>query len=46
LIRQAAIAPVSRRPTRPTLGSKERRLTAKRIDKTIKQGRKPVEDDS
>jgi ribosome-associated protein len=47
LIRAAAVAPVKRRPTRPTLGSKERRLTAKRVSKTIKQGRsrKPVEDD-
>lgn len=29
LIREAAIAPVYRRPTRPTLGSKRRRLEAK-----------------
>lgn len=29
LIRQAAVPPVKRRPTRPTLGSKRRRLDAK-----------------
>ena len=29
LVREAAIAPVPRRPTRPTLGSKKRRLEAK-----------------
>ena len=29
LIRQAAVAPIYRRPTRPTLGSKRRRLEAK-----------------
>jgi ribosome-associated protein len=42
LIRQAAIAPIYRRPTRPTKGSKERRLLDKRVSKTIKQGRRPV----
>jgi ribosome-associated protein len=42
LIRQAAILPVYRRPTRPTKGSKERRLLDKRVSKTIKQGRRPV----
>jgi ribosome-associated protein len=29
LVREAAIAPIPRRPTRPTLGSKKRRLEAK-----------------
>jgi ribosome-associated protein len=29
LIRRAAVAPVPRRPTRPTLGSRQRRLEAK-----------------
>jgi ribosome-associated protein len=29
LIRRAAVAPVPRRPTRPTLGSKQRRLESK-----------------
>lgn len=40
LIRQAAIAPVYRRPTRPTLGSKQRRLTEKKVNKGIKEGRR------
>ena len=44
LIRQAAIAPIPRRPTRPTLGSKQRRLTAKRVNKIIKNNRGPVDD--
>jgi ribosome-associated protein len=42
LIRQAAIPPVPRRPTRPTQASKERRLTSKRLTKSVKQGRRPV----
>ena len=39
LIREAAIAPVKRRKTRPTLGSKTRRLEAKSHRSAIKQGR-------
>lgn len=45
LIREAAIPPIKRRPTRPTLGSQERRLAAKRVSKSIKQGRRPVGDE-
>ena len=45
MLREAAIAPVTRRPTRPTLGSKNRRLSEKRVTKTIKQGRRPVGSD-
>ncbi|MDR3436895.1 alternative ribosome rescue aminoacyl-tRNA hydrolase ArfB [Telmatospirillum sp.] len=36
LIREASIAPVYRRPTRPTLGSKRRRLEAKGHRSTTK----------
>ncbi|MDB5559038.1 MAG: peptide chain release factor [Enterovirga sp.] len=39
LIRQAAIAPKLRRPTRPTLGSKKRRLEGKTIRSRVKEGR-------
>ena len=39
LIRTAAIAPVKRRPTRPTLASRERRLEAKTRRAGIKRGR-------
>lgn len=39
LVRRAAVAPVKRRPTRPTLGSKERRLEAKSHRAGIKRGR-------
>jgi len=44
MMREAAILPVARRPTRPTLGSKQRRLDSKKAAKTIKQGRRPVGD--
>ncbi|MCC6719850.1 MAG: aminoacyl-tRNA hydrolase [Acetobacteraceae bacterium] len=40
LIRRASVAPVKRRPTRPTLGSKERRLEAKTRRAGIKAGRR------
>ena len=45
LIRAALVAPVARRPTRPTKGSKERRLTAKSVRATTKAGRGRVRDD-
>ncbi len=43
LIRQAAIRPVKRRPTRPTKGSRERRIEGKKRRGGIKQlrGAKP-----
>lgn len=44
LIRRATIAPVKRRPTRPTLGSKERRLESKSRRAGIKAARRPVLD--
>ncbi len=40
LIREAAVRPKIRRPTRPTLASKERRLTGKSIRSTVKSGRR------
>jgi ribosome-associated protein len=36
MIRQAAIVPLTRRPTRPTLGSKRRRLEGKAIRSHVK----------
>jgi ribosome-associated protein len=36
MIRQAAIAPITRRPTRPTLASKHRRLDAKERRSRVK----------
>jgi ribosome-associated protein len=45
LIRQAAVIPVKRRPTRPTLGSRRRRLEAKGHRSTIKNLRGTVSDD-
>jgi ribosome-associated protein len=36
LIRRATIAPVPRRPTRPTAGSRERRLESKKNRSTVK----------
>jgi ribosome-associated protein len=39
LIRQAAVAPKPRRPTRPTLASKQRRLDAKTVRAGIKRMR-------
>jgi len=45
LIRDAAIPPTIRRPTRPTLASKQRRLEAKSIRADVKKGRgKPPAD--
>ena len=45
LLRDALVAPVIRRPTRPTKGSKERRLTAKGVRAGIKQNRGRVSED-
>ena len=39
LIRQAAIEPKRRRPTKPTAGSRQRRLDAKRVRSGLKKGR-------
>ena len=39
LIREAAKVPKARRPTRPTLASKERRLEGKKVRAAIKSGR-------
>jgi ribosome-associated protein len=44
LIREAAILPVTRRPTRPTLGSRLRRLEAKTRRSTIKGLRGPPDE--
>ena len=45
LIRRATIVPIKRRPTRPTLGSKVRRLEAKTRRSDIKAGRgRPASD--
>ncbi|MDA5194715.1 alternative ribosome rescue aminoacyl-tRNA hydrolase ArfB [Govanella unica] len=43
LIREAAVRPKARRPTRPTKGSKERRLKAKTVRAGVKslRGKKP-----
>lgn len=42
LVRRASVAPVKRRPTRPTLASKTRRLEAKTVRSAIKRGRGAV----
>jgi ribosome-associated protein len=39
LIREASVAPKPRRPTRPTLASKRRRLEGKTIRSQVKSGR-------
>ncbi len=39
LIRQAAVPPIPRRPTRPTLGSRQRRLDAKGRRASLKRNR-------
>jgi ribosome-associated protein len=46
LIREAAVVPLTRRPTRPTLGSKKRRLEGKTIRGQIKalRSEKPSHD--
>jgi ribosome-associated protein len=43
LIVSAARIPKTRRPTKPTRGSKERRLSSKRVRSSSKQLRKPPE---
>ena len=40
IIRAALIPPKKRRPTRPTRGSQERRLAAKKRNSAVKQGRR------
>jgi ribosome-associated protein len=45
LIRAAAIVPVKRRPTRPTAGSRERRLEGKARRASIKAGRTSPRDE-
>lgn len=44
LIARALLVPKRRRATKPTRGSTERRLQAKRVDSQKKQGRKKVDD--
>lgn len=44
LIRKALIAPKKRRPTKPTLGSKNRRIKAKKIRGEVKALRGKVDD--
>ena len=45
LIQQAAVAPRSRRPTRPKAGAREKRLTGKKLRSGIKAGRGRVRED-
>ncbi|NRA99150.1 MAG: aminoacyl-tRNA hydrolase [Rhodobacteraceae bacterium] len=45
LIRKATVAPKKRRPTRPTKGSVERRLAAKKNRSSVKSMRGKVQDD-
>jgi ribosome-associated protein len=45
MIRQAAVLPIKRRPTRPTLGSRRRRLEEKGHRSTIKNLRGTISDD-
>jgi ribosome-associated protein len=45
LLRRAAQRPRTRRPTKPTAGSQERRLRAKRRRSATKQQRGPIGDD-
>jgi ribosome-associated protein len=40
MIRQAAVAPVKRRPTRPTKASRERRIESKKRQSSIKRLRR------
>lgn len=44
LVRAALVAPKPRRPTRPTKGSVERRIKAKKVRGEVKAGRGRVED--
>jgi len=43
MIRAALVAPKPRRPTRPTKGSVERRIKAKKVRGEVKAGRGRVE---
>jgi ribosome-associated protein len=45
LLKQAAVVPKVRRPSKPTRGSKERRLAAKRQRSAVKSQRGKVKDD-
>ena len=45
MVAQACVRPIFRRATRPTLGSKQRRLTAKTVRAGIKAGRGPIATD-
>jgi len=45
LIKRALVAPKKRRPTRPTKGSIERRIKAKKVRSEVKAGRGRVEDE-
>lgn len=45
LVAQACIRPIHRRPTRPTLGSKQRRLEGKAVRADVKAGRGRVATD-
>jgi len=45
LLQQAAVAPRRRRPTRPSLGAKEKRLESKKRRSAIKAGRGTATDD-
>ena len=45
LLREAMVRPIQRRPTRPTLGSKQRRLEGKKRRSDIKAGRSRHHDD-
>nr|WP_310522597.1 alternative ribosome rescue aminoacyl-tRNA hydrolase ArfB [Polymorphobacter sp.] len=45
LIAQAEIRPVKRRPTKPSTGSKERRLAGKAVRSGVKQARTKVRSD-
>jgi ribosome-associated protein len=43
LVQRAAAIPASRRPTRPTLASKKRRLAAKQAHARVKSLRRPID---
>ena len=45
LVVQAEVRPVKRRPTRPSTGSKEKRLAGKAVRSGVKQGRGKVRSD-
>ncbi len=45
LVAQAEVRPVKRRPTKPSTGSKERRLAGKAVRSGVKQGRGKVRSD-